>query len=146
MKPSSVIDELSHRNPLPIEGGVAASLSTDARDLLRTIVSTPRDQTAASAAGPRRHGAPARRILIATAVAGIAASSLALAGVFSTSTIVRHSTSSHPHVAAVAFLTDAAVAASSQPSVPSLAAGQYYYEKDTDSNLDLCQLRRRLRR
>jgi len=103
VKLSSVIDELSRRNPLRFDEG-DAKLSTDARDLLSAIVSTPRDHTATSPVSSRRH----RRGLVAS-------SSLAplrrsrprrsRGRVFTTPKAVKHPTITH--LSAVAFLDSA---------------------------------------
>jgi hypothetical protein len=137
VKLSSVIDELSRRNPLRFDEG-DAKLSTDARDLLSAIVSTPRDHTATSPVSSRRHPTRPRRILLAGAVAAVAASSLAVAGVFTTPKAVKHPTITH--LSAVAFLDSAVKEAVAQLTLPSLGAGQYYYEENLVLSMSSCQL------
>jgi hypothetical protein len=136
MNPRIVIDELSRRDPSP-ETVRPEELSPHELNLLHTIIGSPRN-TPSQIVGRRSRLAPTRtRVALATTGAVvITACSLVLGGAFNGTT----PRTPHSSDAVVALLTDAATAAASQASVPRLRTGQYYYERNLVSSINLCQV------
>lgn len=141
MKFPNVLDDLAVRDPAPCDSGDEAS--ADDRALLSSILATPR-RNGVAVWRPRR-SRKRRRIATGTLLAAAAAAALIVVIDLPQSPSPRQAVptghgATPSHASVVAFLTDAARVATKTTNVPTLASGQYFYEKNIITSRAMCRL------
>ncbi|HVB06749.1 MAG TPA: hypothetical protein VNF07_10950 [Acidimicrobiales bacterium] len=141
MKSPNVLDDLAVRNPARSDSGDEAS--ADDHALLSSILATSRHE--ARVAWHPRRSRQRRRMAAGALLAACAAAALIIAIDVPQPSSPRQAAStghsqSPSHASVVVFLTDAAKVAAQTTSVPTLAPGQYFYEKNIVTSRTTCQL------